>query len=268
MTHFGYRHRLKTSVIHNYELDITDIGEIYMKKVDRISTPALYQEVASRLRLRIYSQELKPGEAIDELALADEYGISRTPMREALKVLHSEGLVNLEPRRGCTVTKLTQQDLDEMFPIMALLEGRCAYEAVKKVKHANLRLLEEMHARLEKHAAANDMEKYFEQNCIFHEFVQKLAGNSWLERTTNELRKFLKLMRGRQLYLPGRLQASLVEHRMLLAAFQNRNPSAAEKIMHDHLINQRTALSEYDSVEDLVSGDGEEEGAVGAIPRK
>ena len=220
-----------------------------MAKPSRITTPALYQEVASRLRMRIYSQELKPGEAIDELALADEYGISRTPMREALKVLHAEGLVSLEPRRGCTVTELTQQDIDEVFPIMALLEGRCAYEAVKKAKLADIRKVEELHSRLEKQAATNDIEKYFELNCVFHEYVQKLAGNNWLERITSDLRKLLKLMRGRQLHLPGRLEQSLAEHRMLLAAFQNRNPAAAEKIMHDHLINQWLALREYDSLE-------------------
>jgi len=219
-----------------------------MKNLTKITTPALYQEVASRLRLRIYSQDLKPGDAIDELALAEQYGISRTPMREALKVLHAEGLVNLAPRRGCTVTELTQQDLTEMFPIMALLEGRCAYEAVRKVKDADLKKIEELHAKLEKTAAQNHIEKYFELNCDFHELVQKLSGNNWLERITSDMRKFLKLMRGRQLHLPGRLQESLAEHRLLVAAFQNRNAAAAEKIMHDHLMNQFAALSKYDSL--------------------
>jgi DNA-binding GntR family transcriptional regulator len=219
-----------------------------MSKNVRISTTALYQEVAARLRERIYSQNLKPGDAIDEQALAEAYGISRTPMREALKVLHAEGLVILEPRRGCFVTELKEQDINELFPLMALLEGRCAYEAVKKAKPADIKRIEELHNKLEKHAAANDVEKYFEQNCLIHELVQKLAGNNWLERTTNDLRKFLKLMRGRQLHLPGRLQASLAEHRMLLAAFQNGNSSAAEKIMHDHLISQWEALREYDSL--------------------
>jgi DNA-binding GntR family transcriptional regulator len=219
-----------------------------MSKNVRISTTALYQEVAARLRERIYSQDLKPGDAIDEQSLAEEYGISRTPMREALKVLHAEGLVILEPRRGCFVTELKEQDINELFPLMALLEGRCSYEAAKKAKSADIKRIEELHNKLEKYAAANDVEKYFEQNCLFHEIIQKLAGNNWLERTTNDLRKFLKLMRGRQLNLPGRLQASLAEHRLLLAAFQNGNPSAAEKIMYDHLISQWKALREYDSL--------------------
>ena len=220
-----------------------------MTKSTKIATTALYQEVAARLRERIYAQALTPGAAIDEQTLAEEYGISRTPMREALKVLHAEGLVVLEPRRGCFVTELDKQDIDELFPLMALLEGRCAYEAVKKATLTEVKKVEELHNKLEKAAAAEDVDKYFDLNCQFHELVQKLARNKWLERTTNDMRKFLKLMRGRQLYLPGRLQQSLAEHRMLLAAFQSHNYAAAEKIMHDHLINQRVALLEYDARE-------------------
>lgn len=215
----------------------------------RIVPLVLYQEVAERLRQRIYSYELKPGEWIDEQALAESFGISRTPLREALKVLNSEGLVVLKPRRGCFVAELTEQDLDEIFPVMALLEGRCAYDAVRKAKPQDLKRLDDIHAKLEKYAAAGDIERYYEQNYIFHEAVQKLAGNLWLQKTVGDLRKFLKLLRGRQLRLPGRLEASLKEHRMIMAAFHNQNPAAAEKIMHDHLLAQRAALAGYDAAE-------------------
>ena len=94
--------------------------------IAQIAPTALYQEVAERLRQRIFSHELTPGTWIDEQKLAEQYGISRTPMREALKVLASEGLVTLKPRRGCYVTEISERDLDDVFPIMALLEGRCA----------------------------------------------------------------------------------------------------------------------------------------------
>ena len=100
----------------------------------RISQTALYQEVAERLRQRIFAHELPPGTWIDEQALAIDYGISRTPLREALKVLASEGLVTLKPRRGCYVTEISERDLDEIFPMMAMLEGRCALEAVEKAR--------------------------------------------------------------------------------------------------------------------------------------
>lgn len=214
-----------------------------------IAPVALYEEVADRLRQRIYSGDLKPGQRIDEKVLADHYGISRTPMREALKVLRAEGLVELVPRRGCFVADLKRQDLDEIFPVMALLEGRCAFEAVRKATPADIKRLDRIHAKLEKYAAANDRSRYYETNYLFHQTVQELAGNAWLQRITSELRKFLKLLRGRQLEVPGRLAQSLAEHRLLMAAFHNRNPAAAEKIMHDHLMRQRAALAKFDQGE-------------------
>src|SRR5664279_5780020 len=102
--------------------------------MNHIAPTALYQEVAERLRQRIFAHELTPGTWIDEQALALGYGISRTPLREALKVLASEGLVTLKPRRGCYVTEISEQDLDEIFPLMAMLEGRCAFDATTKAR--------------------------------------------------------------------------------------------------------------------------------------
>src|SRR5690606_33262895 len=95
----------------------------------RIVQQVLYLEVADRLRAMIESHELGPGAWIDEVQLTRELGISRTPLREALKVLVAEGLLRLEPRRGCFVNQLSARDLDEIFPWMAMLEGRCAHEA-------------------------------------------------------------------------------------------------------------------------------------------
>jgi len=214
-----------------------------------ITPTVLYEQVAERLRLKIYSYDLKPGEWIDEQALTEFFGISRTPLREALKVLNNEGLVVLKPHRGCFVAELTEQDLDEIFPVMALLEGRCAYDAVCKANASDIKRLHDIHAKLEKYAAAEDIERYYEQNYVFHEAVQKLAGNLWLQKTVGDLRKFLKLLRGRQLKLPGRLQSSLAEHRLIMDAFHNRNPAAAERIMNDHLMAQRKALAIYDAAQ-------------------
>src|SRR5687767_11407084 len=93
---------------------------------------SLHEEVAGRLRTMVFERQLVPGEWIDELALATQWRISRTPLREALKVLAAEGLVELVPRRGCRVTELSDADAEELFPVMALLEARCALEAVQK----------------------------------------------------------------------------------------------------------------------------------------
>jgi DNA-binding GntR family transcriptional regulator len=208
-----------------------------------LAAPALYQQVAERLRSRIYAHELAPGAWVDEQAIATEYGISRTPLREALKVLASEGLVTLKPRRGCYVTELSEQDLDEIFPVMAMLEGRCAHEATRKATDDDLKLLTDIHADLERHAAANDADHFFEANQQFHDALQELAGNRWLGQLIEETRKFIKLTRRDSLNLAGRLRQSLAEHRKILAAVQQRDPDAAAQLMHEHILSGRAALA-------------------------
>ncbi|MDX9706598.1 MAG: GntR family transcriptional regulator [Azospira sp.] len=209
----------------------------------RIAQTALYQEVAERLRQRIFSHELPPGTWIDEQALAVDYGISRTPLREALKVLAAEGLVTLKPRRGCYVTEISERDLDEIFPLMAMLEGRSAFEASQKAKAEDLIRLESIHALLEKYAAIGDKEGFFDANQEFHRTVQELADNRWLLQVIQDLRKVLKLTRLHSLSLEGRLQQSLAEHRAIMAGFKARDAARAEKAMHDHLLSGREALA-------------------------
>jgi len=214
-----------------------------MMNPGRIAQTALYQEVAERLRQRIFSHELPPGTWIDEQALAVDYGISRTPLREALKVLASEGLVTLKPRRGCYVTEISERDLDEIFPVMAMLEGRCAFEASKKAKTDDIARLEAIHNLLEKHAASGDRERFFEANQEFHRAVQELADNRWLQQVIQDLRKVLKLTRLHSLSAEGRLQESLEEHRLIMAGFKAKDAKRAEQAMHDHLLSGREALA-------------------------
>jgi DNA-binding GntR family transcriptional regulator len=209
----------------------------------RIARTALYEEVAELLRQRIYAHELSPGTWIDEQSLAASFGISRTPMREALKVLASEGLVRLEPRRGCYVAELSERDLDEIFPVMALLEGRVAFEAATAATAADIERLSAIHALLEQHAAANDADRFFEANQAFHSALQEIAGNRWLKQMIDDARKVIKLTRRDSLRLEGRLKQSLAEHRAILAAVRDHNADEAGRAMHDHLLSGRAALA-------------------------
>lgn len=208
------------------------------------SSPALYEQVAERLRAQIYAHQLAPGAWIDEQSLADDYGISRTPMREALKVLAAEGLVTLKPRRGCYVTQLSERDLDEIFPVLALLEGRVAQEAACRLAGADFARLEALHADLERHAAVSDTDRFFEANQAFHNALQELAGNRWLSQLIDDTRKFLKLTRRDSLRLDGRIHQSLLEHRTIMAALQTRDAAAAARRMHDHILSGRAALAQ------------------------
>lgn len=213
----------------------------------RIAPTALYQEVAERLRQRIFAHELAPGTWIDEQKLAEQYGISRTPLREALKVLAAEGLVELKPRRGCYVTEISREDLDDIFPLMALLEGRCAADALRRAQPADLAELRAIHERLENAAREGQIEAFFEANQTFHRRIQELAGNRWLLSVIHDLRKVLKLSRLHSLSLEGRLQQSLQEHRAIMAAFEAGDVPRVEGLMHDHLLSGREALARMDA---------------------
>lgn len=213
----------------------------------RIAPTALYQEVAERLRQRIFAHELPPGTWIDEQKLAEQYGISRTPLREALKVLASEGLVELKPRRGCYVTEISRQDIDDIFPLMAMLEGRCAIDALRKAKPEDIDDLRRIHQKLEDSARDGRIDAFFEANQEFHRRIQELSGNRWLLSVIQDLRTVLKLSRLHSLSLEGRLQQSLAEHRTIMAAFEAGDLQTAEKRMHDHLLSGREALARMDN---------------------
>ncbi len=210
----------------------------------RLVHNSLHEEVADRLRQRIFDGELAPGTFLDEVELAQELSISRTPLREALKVLTAEGLVRHEPRRGCFVAEVTEQDLDEIFPVIALLEGRCAYEAAQNASEADLQALEELHARLAKHAKARRVNDYYAANFAIHEAIITLADNRWLAQVITDLRKIVKLARLQQLHAPGRLEQSLSEHLAVFAALKARDAEGAEAAMRTHLTRQRGALRE------------------------
>ncbi|MBQ1766977.1 MAG: GntR family transcriptional regulator [Aquincola sp.] len=213
-----------------------------MDLTEPLRPTSLHEEVAARLRTMVFERQLQPGEWIDEMALVEQWHISRTPLREALKVLAAEGLVTLVPRRGCQVAELSEDDAADLFPVMALLEGRCAYEAARKATDADVADLQGLHDKLEDCAARGDTDGYYRHNHVFHSRVQALAANRWLDRTTGDLRRFIRLLRGRQLAWPGRMQASIAEHRALLQALIARDAPRAERLMHDHLMAQLQAL--------------------------
>jgi DNA-binding GntR family transcriptional regulator len=210
----------------------------------RLVPNSLHDEVAATLREQIFDGTLAPGSFVDEVSLCERLSISRTPLREALKVLTAEGLLRHEPRRGCFVNEVTERDLDEIFPVIALLEGRCAYEAARNASDAELNELDELHERLVRHAKARRINDYYATNHIIHEAIIKLADNRWLAQVIGDLRKILKLARLQQLHAPGRLDQSLSEHLAVFAALKARDSEGADAAMRTHMTRQREALRE------------------------
>jgi len=208
----------------------------------KLNNRPLYEDVADRLREQIFAKQLAPGSWLDEQSLAEQFGISRTPMREDIKVLASEGLVTIKMRRGAYVTEVARKDLEQIFTILSLLEGEAARETAAKATEEELNQLDYWHHRLEKAAADRDLEQFFEINGKFHELIQEIAGNRWMNGVIADLRKVLKLHRRDSLTSTGRLQNSLIEHRAILNALLKRDQAGAESAMRKHLARGLEAL--------------------------
>ena len=196
---------------------------------------ALYEEVAELLRQRIFNRELAPGSWIDELKLAEEYGISRTPLREALKVLATEGLVTMKVRRGAYVTEVSERDLADVYHLLALLESDAAGVVAIEATAAQLKELTALHKELEK--SVGQRERFFEINEAFHMRLLEIANNRWRDQMVADLRKVMKLNRHNSLLKSGRIEESLAEHQGIMNALLARDAAATVQAMQAHFKN-------------------------------
>ena len=198
---------------------------------------ALYEEVAERLRQRIFNHELEPGSWIDELKIAQNYGISRTPLREALKVLAAEGLVTMKVRRGAYVTEVSERDLADVYHLLSLLESDAAGIAAQTASAEQLAQLQALHNGLEQAAQAQDRELFFQINEQFHLRLLDIANNRWRNQMVADLRKVMKLNRHNSLLKSGRIEESLNEHRSLMAALLAKDRMECQLRMQAHFSN-------------------------------
>ena len=196
---------------------------------------ALYEEVAELLRQRIFARELEPGSWIDEMRLAEEYGISRTPMREALKVLAAEGLVTMKVRRGAYVTEVNEKDQRDVYHLLSLLEADAAAMVAERASDAELQELNALHQELE--SAVEQTDLFFAINERFHMRVLAIADNRWRDQMVADLRKVMKLNRHSSLFKEGRIEQSLAEHRAIVQALTARQPEQAAERMSAHFMH-------------------------------
>ncbi|MFM1924924.1 MAG: putative HTH-type transcriptional regulator YdfH [Pseudomonadota bacterium] len=196
---------------------------------------ALYEEVAELLRQRIFARELEPGSWIDELRISEALGISRTPLREALKVLAAEGLVTMKVRRGAYVTEVSEKDLRDVYHLLALLESDAARVVAGHASTEQLAQIQALHQDLEN--AANDRDRFFQINEAFHLLLLELADNRWRDQMVVDLRKVMKLNRHSSLFKQGRIEQSMAEHQAIVQALVARQPELAAERMSAHFMN-------------------------------
>lgn len=197
-----------------------------------LSPRALYQDVAERLRQQIFARELQPGAWIDEQRLAAEFGISRTPLREALKVLAVEGLVTMKVRRGAYVTEMSPGDVEQVYHLLALIESDAAAEVARRADPEQHTSLAALHGRLE--GLVRQRDAFFAANEQFHMALLEAAGNRWAVQVVADLRKVMKLNRHHSLLRQGRLEESLAEHRAVMSALQSGDADGARQAMLAH----------------------------------
>ena len=202
---------------------------------------ALYEQVAEKLRLRIFEHELAPGDWIDELKIAEEYGISRTPLREALKVLAAEGLVTMKVRRGAYVTEVSSKDIADVYHLLSLLESDAVQVVAESGSDEELAALQQTHEELK--AQTRDADRFFELNESFHMQLLQIADNRWRNQLGADLRKVMKLNRHNSLFKQGRIEDSLAEHETVMQALLRRDGAAAAQAMRQHFQNGLAAAS-------------------------
>jgi DNA-binding GntR family transcriptional regulator len=199
-------------------------------------------EVIQALEQDILNGVLRPGDRLDERALGERFGLSRTPVREALRQLAASGLATSEPRRGTVVAELTLSELVEMFEVMVEIEALCARFAARRATRATVAALEALQAEAQPFVEAGDWNGYYPANVRFHEALYAATRNGYLERQALALSRRLSPFRRLQLRRPQRLATSNREHAAIIEAVRAADPDRAAAVMRDHVTVQGEGL--------------------------
>lgn len=198
-------------------------------------TSSLAESLKTKIEREILLFNFKPGDKLDEVRLSEKYGSSRTPVREALRLLAAEGLVTIRPHRGAIVSGFSVTELIEMFEMMAIYEGVCARLAARNSSPKDIALMREAQDQCGLHAEADDYENYCIANTQFHERVYFASRNSHLIRQTVTTRNRIASYRRFQLRRHNRLKESFSEHVDILEAIANGDSQAADRLMYEHI---------------------------------
>ncbi|MGR3272577.1 GntR family transcriptional regulator [Thalassococcus profundi] len=195
-------------------------------------------EIADALEELVFSGEYGDGDRLDEITLAQRFGVSRTPIREALQRLVASGLAEQRPRRGVFIRQPGPVELMQMFEAMAEFEASCARLAASRISDAALDDLEEANRRCKAAVAAGDADGYYHANEVFHHVIYRQSGNAVLEAEALRLHRRLKPFRRVQLRWRGRMAQSMAEHETVVAALRSGDAAIAADTLRDHVAVQ------------------------------
>lgn len=214
--------------------------------------------VREHIEQMIVTGEFADGERLDEVKLAEQFGVSRTPLREAFQSLAASGLLTLEARRGAFIRHPDFVELVEMFEVMAEIEAMCGFRAARRVTEEQMVAIGRTIDACEAAIAVGDFDEYYRENEKFHHLLYEASGNRFLAREAARLHKRLKPYRRLQLRANGRMRQSMREHRAVVAALERADSKAAAATLRLHVAIQgerfNDLMASYRQIASLKTG--------------
>ena len=202
----------------------------------------LHVQVAERLRVGIDSGELAPGARLNEVELCNDMGVSRTPLREAIRSLATEGLVELQPNRGAIVSVVSSEDVTEILPILASLEGLGGRLAAVNMKSEKILQVRNIHNQMISHYRNGAVDDYFETNRLIHELITEGSGNQTLVDTINNLSAKVRRARFSAHMTQESWAKAVAEHEEMIDALESRDSNRLESVLIQHIETKRTTI--------------------------
>jgi len=190
-----------------------------------------------KIKEAIIKGHFKPGEKLVEQTLAQEMGVSRTPVREAIRRLEAEGFVVSIPRKGVVVSRADKEEIVQLYSIRAELEGLAARWAIENADEDDIRKLDEAISRMEETAASGDLDGVVQSNALFHDAIAQASKSRILCTLLKTLQDNIQRFRFQSLHLPGRPVAALAEHKEIVAAIKEKKAEEADRLLKEHLQN-------------------------------
>jgi DNA-binding GntR family transcriptional regulator len=207
-----------------------------------IPRAALHEQVAHRLRQMLVENRILPGAKLNERELSEVLNVSRTPLREAIKMLAAEGLVELLPNRGAIAVELTEADVLNTFEVMAGLEAQSGELAAERITAAELAEIKAMHFEMLAAYTRRDLPNYYRLNAAIHNAINAAAKNPVLASTYAQVNARLQALRFRSNQDEEKWKAAVKEHEQMIEALEARDAAAMRRVLLDHLANKRDVV--------------------------
>ncbi len=214
----------------------------------------LRERIVEFIKDSIINGRLKPGERVPEHEIAESFGISRTPIREAFRQLESEGFITVVPRKGAVVSPITAKDVREFYAVKSLLDGYAARLACRKFTEKEIKRLKSLNQQMLRCAEKNDVSGFYRLDNQFHNVFLSTCGNDKLCQLAHQIAEQFKRFRITALSMPGRMRTSITQHREIIEAFAQRNEDLVER-----LVRENAELSAEILVNELLREKGEDE---------